>query len=39
MAATKNRTDLPILTLFNLDPAWEPEASEAVVARTAQLVT
>jgi D-alanine-D-alanine ligase len=39
MAATKNRTDLPILTLFNLDPAWEPEASEAVVAQTAQLVT
>jgi len=38
MATLTNRTDLPILTLFNLDPAWEREAAEAVVAQTDQLV-
>ncbi|MCJ7511963.1 MAG: hypothetical protein MUO23_03205 [Anaerolineales bacterium] len=39
MANATTRTDLPILTLYNLDPAWEPEASEAVVAQTDQLVS
>ncbi len=39
MTTLTSRTDLPILTLFNLDPAWEREATEAVVAQTDQLVT
>ena len=39
MGNTPERTDLPILALFNLDPAWEPEATEQVVAQTDHLVT
>ncbi len=39
MTHANDRTDLPILTLYNLDPAWEPEASQAVVAQTDQLIT
>lgn len=39
MTTLTNRTDLPILTLFNLDPDWDREATEAVVAQTGQLVS